>query len=80
MVLATTRGLYYSFDAASWHPATMPGGAPWDGFAFVGLTNAQQGVAVSGGVVGSVGSFGAGGGRIFITRDGGRSWLPSPIR
>lgn len=80
VVLATTRGLYYSFDAATWQRATTTGRAPQGGFGFVGMTNAQLGVAVPGVVGGSVsGSAGAGGGRIFITRDGGRSWLSSPI-
>ncbi|HEX9033878.1 MAG TPA: hypothetical protein VF834_18720 [Streptosporangiaceae bacterium] len=70
IVLATTSGLYYSYDARHWQQGTIAGGAPQGGFRFVGMTNAQQGVAVP---------SDSGGHRLFITGDGGRTWQPSPI-
>lgn len=71
IVLATTRGIYYSTDATAWHQASLAGGRPAGGFAFVGMTNAVQGVAVPGGQAPRA---------LYITADGGRTWQATPVR
>jgi hypothetical protein len=70
LVLATSAGIYYSPDAASWHRAhlTQP---PPGGFSFVGMTTRLRGVAVP-----SDSRLG----EVFTTADGGLSWQRSPIR
>lgn len=70
LVLATTGGMYYSADATTWQPASVAGQVPSGGFTFVGLTNAQEGVAIA---------ADQGGGRLFVTTDGGMSWRYRPI-
>ncbi|HEY1643447.1 MAG TPA: hypothetical protein VGG35_22370 [Streptosporangiaceae bacterium] len=70
VVLATTAGIDYSPDGASWHRAAVSGGAPAGGFSYVGMTSATQGVAVP---------ADAQLGEIFVTTDGGRRWTPSRI-
>lgn len=69
-VLATTTGIDYSPDGKTWQAATITGGPPQGGFSYVGMTSAQQGVAVP---------ADASGGRVFTTQDGGQTWNPSPI-
>jgi hypothetical protein len=68
-VLATTAGIDYSADGSSWRAATITS-APPGGFSYVGLTSATMGVAVP---------ADARLGEVFITRDGGQTWTPSPI-
>ena len=70
IVLATTTGIFYSADGTTWHRAALSGTVPPGGFAFVGLTTAQQGVAIT---------SGTGGGRLFVTMNGGRSWRYRPV-
>jgi hypothetical protein len=71
VVLAGRSGIYYSVnDGKSWSPASIAGGNPAGGFSYVGMTNANQGVAVP---------ANAGLGEIFVTSNGGQSWQRSPI-
>jgi hypothetical protein len=74
-VLATTAGIEYLANASStWQAASFGTGsaasAPEDGFSYVGMTNAEQGVAIP-----ADSSLG----EIYVTSDGGSSWQPSPI-
>jgi hypothetical protein len=69
-VLATTAGIDFSPDGATWQHATISGGAPAGGFSYVGMTSAEQGVAVP---------ADASQGEVFTTVDGGLTWNPSPI-
>ncbi len=69
IVLATNTGIDYSADSgASWHAAGLT--SPPAGFSYVGMTTQTDGVAVPND---------AGLGEVFITRDGGQTWLPSPV-
>ncbi|MBO0835238.1 MAG: hypothetical protein J2P28_06930, partial [Actinobacteria bacterium] len=94
VVLATSAGILYSADSGTtWHPATFSaaptaapstvpttspsaaptlslGAAPPGGFSYIGMTDPSRGVAVP--VDASLGE-------LYITRDGGRTWQPSPI-
>jgi hypothetical protein len=71
LVLATTAGIYYSAShGASWQAASIARPQPAGGFSYVGMTTQTQGVAVP---------ARATLGEIFVTTDGGRTWLPSPI-
>jgi photosystem II stability/assembly factor-like uncharacterized protein len=69
-VLATTQGLYYSGDGGKHWQAASVAGSPSQGFSYVGMTNATQGVAVP---------ADSGLGEIFVTSDGGQTWTASPI-
>jgi hypothetical protein len=71
VVLATTAGLYYSTDGGTtWQTASVTGPAPAGGFSYVGMTNQSQGVAVP---------ADANLGEVYVTRNGGETWDPSPI-
>lgn len=71
VVLATSQGLYWSANGGkSWRAAAVAS-APPQGFRYVGMTNATQGVAVP---------ADASLGEIFVTSDGGRTWTASPVR
>jgi hypothetical protein len=70
-VLATSAGIYYSADGGkTWGTARFGGTVPSGGFSYVGMTTQAQGVAVPA----RAQLF-----EIFVTRDGGRTWTPSPI-
>lgn len=69
LVLATTRGLYFSPDARTWSRVTS-GSSAGVAFRFVGMTSASRGVAVP-----ASGSLGV----VYVTGDGGRTWAPSKI-
>jgi photosystem II stability/assembly factor-like uncharacterized protein len=70
LVLATTAGLYYSTDhGRAWHAASLAA-PPSGGFDYVGMTTTTQGVAVP---------ADARLGEIFVTTNGGRTWIPSRI-
>jgi photosystem II stability/assembly factor-like uncharacterized protein len=70
-VLATSSGIYESADSGTtWRPAKISGGAPAEGFSYVGMTNAKQGVAVP---------TDAARGEVYVTTDGGLHWQPRPI-
>ena len=70
VVLATTAGIDYSAASTAWQRATITGGSPQGGFSYVGMTSDTQGVALP--VDSRVGE-------VFVTRDGGQTWTPSPI-
>jgi len=72
VVLATGTGIYYSATGGTtWAAASFgDSGAPADGFSYVGMTTASQGVAVP---------ADSALGEIFVTSDGGRTWTASPI-
>lgn len=70
LVLATSSGLYYSPDAQRWHRASLSGQTPASGFAFVGMTTQQNGVAVP---------AEPGSRSIYVTTDGGLTWHSKPI-
>ncbi len=71
VVLATTTGIQYSADGGQiWQAGTFGGAFPAGGFSYVGMTTGTQGVAVP---------VNAQLGEIFVTRDGGKTWSPSPI-
>jgi hypothetical protein len=75
-VLATTAGIEYSANGGrTWKAATFAGAGagragPAGGFRYIGMTNASQGVAVP-----ADSSLG----EVYVTTDGGSTWLPSPI-
>jgi hypothetical protein len=70
IVLATTAGIYYSDSfGASWHAAALTAAAP-GGFSYIGMTTPTFGVAVP---------AEAQLGEVFVTKDGGQTWKPSPI-
>ena len=71
LLLATSRGIYYSSDGRTWLPAAVTGSPPPGGFSFVGMTFPQRGVAVPARSQLH---------EIFVTLDGGLTWQPSPIR
>lgn len=68
LVLATTKGLYYSLAAGPWH--LVGGSAVGVAFRYVGMTTSQLGVAVP-----ATSALGT----LFVTGDGGRTWRASPI-
>jgi hypothetical protein len=70
VVLATTAGIDYSATGTTWQPTTISGGSPQGGFSYVGMTSDTQGVALP--VDSRLGE-------VFITRDGGQTWTPSPV-
>ena len=70
VVLATSKGIDYSPDGATWQPATITGGAPSGGFRYVGLTSPTDGVAVP---------ANARLGEVYFTTDGGQTWNASAI-
>ncbi len=70
LVLATTKGIFYSANAAAWRPARIAGGSPAGGFAFIGMTTNAEGIAVP---------ADSSRGEVFITGDGGLVWRATPI-
>lgn len=71
-VLATTAGiLYLAARGTSWQSASFSNGAPRGGFSYVGMTSTMQGVAVP---------ADSGLGEVYVTSDGGKTWVASPIR
>jgi hypothetical protein len=68
LVLATSADIYYSADqGVTWQEARLTGGPPRRGFSYIGMTTAAQGVAVP---------ADAALGEVFVTSDGGLTWLP----
>jgi hypothetical protein len=71
VALATTRGIEISPDGGtSWQTAVSPVTGPAGGFRYVGMTDAEHGVAVP---------ADAGLHQIWITLNGGRNWHASTI-
>ncbi len=67
LVAATDSGIFYSTDQRTWHRAGTGGGsAPAGGFSFVGMTTTTRGVAIPANAALR---------EIFITEDGGLSWV-----
>lgn len=73
LVLATTTGIEVKpASASTWQTATLAGGGPAGGFAWVGMTTPARGVALP---------ADAGEGTVWVSRsDGGLSWKPSPVQ
>jgi hypothetical protein len=73
LVLATTTGIQVKTGPASpWQPATLTGGTPSGGFAWVGMTDPTRGVALP---------VNAADGTVWVSRGtGGLSWTPSPVQ
>jgi hypothetical protein len=72
VVLATTKGIEISLDGGtSWQTALPPAAGPPGGFGYVGMTDAEHGVAVP---------ADASLHQIWITLNGGQSWHASTIR
>jgi photosystem II stability/assembly factor-like uncharacterized protein len=69
LILATSRGIYYSADGRTWRTSATTGG-PRGGFSFVGMTTMLRGVAVPADSRLH---------ELFITTDGGVTWRPSVI-
>lgn len=76
-VLATSTGIDYSVDGGTaWQPSTFTTAtsavskAPAGGFSYVGMTSAEQGVAMP---------ADASLGEVFITMNGGQTWTASSI-
>jgi hypothetical protein len=66
IVVATAAGIYQSADTGkTWHLASVAGGTPPDGFSYVGMTNATNGVAVP---------ANSALGMVYVTMDGGLHW------
>jgi photosystem II stability/assembly factor-like uncharacterized protein len=71
VMLATNLGIdVLPAGSTTWQQATVTGGAPAGGFAFVGMTTATQGVAVP---------ADAAAGTVWFTFDGGQTWQPSAV-
>lgn len=70
LVLATSSGIYrLPPGAAQWQQASVSGlAAGQGGFSFVGMTSPAQGVALLPGQT-----------KIWMTTDGGQTWIPRPI-
>jgi hypothetical protein len=71
VVLATMSGLWWSPDASTWHEASLTGTSPAGGFIFVGMTDAQRGVAVPADSALH---------EVFSTKDGGMTWQAHVIQ
>jgi hypothetical protein len=72
VVLATTKGIEISPDGGTtWRTVVPPASGPSGGFGYVGMTDADHGVAVP---------ADAGLHQIWITVNGGLSWHPSTVR
>jgi hypothetical protein len=70
-VLATSAGIDYSAnDGISWQAAGVSS-APSGGFAYIGMTDSSQGVAVP---------VNSRLGEVFTTADGGQDWTPAPVK
>jgi hypothetical protein len=69
LVLATSRGIYYSADGRRWHRSGIASPPP-GGFGFIGMTTTSQGVALP---------VRSGLHELFTTMDGGLTWRPSVI-
>jgi hypothetical protein len=71
LVLATTKGIW-RLNGATWTASDVTGAAaPAGGFSYVGMTSAEQGVAVP-----ADASLHA----IYMTTDGGKTWQARPIK
>jgi hypothetical protein len=71
-ILATTQGIeVLPAGSSTWQAATLTGTAPEDGFSFVGMTTATEGIALP---------ADAQEGAVWFTTDGGLSWAPSPVQ
>jgi hypothetical protein len=71
VILATSAGLFYRpLGASHWQQATLRGAVPSNGFSYIGMTTPTQGVAIGD----------PSGTQIWMTQDGGQSWVPEAIQ
>jgi hypothetical protein len=72
ILLATTTGIWSAAlpDPGAWRSAAIAGGGPAGGFDYVGMTSPAQGVALP---------ADAALGEVFITTDGGQTWVPHRV-
>ncbi len=71
VVLATSQGIdVLPAGSGTWQAAALDGPAPGGGFGYVGMTTAEQGVALPADPAA---------GTVWFTFDGGLSWRPSPV-
>src|SRR5690348_7485216 len=71
VMLATDRGIeLLPRGETAWRAATLTGAAPAGGFAYVGMTSAEQGIALP---------ADPSAGTVWFTYDGGQTWKPSAV-
>ena len=71
VVLATNQGIdLLPAGEMAWRKATVRGGAPADGFRYIGMTTDEQGIALP---------ADPSAGTIWFTFDGGKTWSPSKL-
>jgi photosystem II stability/assembly factor-like uncharacterized protein len=71
VILGTDRGIeLLRAGATTWQAATLAGGGPAGGFGFVGMTTAEQGIALP---------ARPDAGTVWFTFDGGQTWRPSLV-
>jgi hypothetical protein len=71
VLLATTAGIDYAATSAGpWTATTVDGGVPPGGFSYVGMTSATHGIALP---------VRAALGEVFISTDGGQTWVPHRV-
>lgn len=73
LVLATTEGIYLlTTDATAWRKATARSGSglPGGGFGYVGMTTDSRGAALPANTSLH---------QVWVTADGGRTWVPRPV-
>ena len=71
VVLATDQGIdLLPRGEIRWRTASLRGGAPADGFRYIGMTTDDQGIALP---------ADPSAGTVWFTFDGGQSWTPSRL-
>jgi photosystem II stability/assembly factor-like uncharacterized protein len=71
VVLATDQGIdLLPAGELSWRTASLRGGAPADGFRYIGMTTGDQGIALP---------ADPSAGTVWFTFDGGQNWAPSRL-
>jgi hypothetical protein len=72
VVLATDQGIdLLPAGDISWQQASLAAPVPAGGFAYIGMTTDQQGIALPASPAA---------GTVWFTFDGGKSWRPSPVK
>ena len=71
VMLATDQGIdLLPAGETNWQPASLKGGGPAGGFGYVGMTTADQGIALP---------ADPSAGTVWFTFDGGQTWVPSRL-